>query len=180
MRVCISSHLVTDAIVYGIDVENSILASIGNLFSWIFYPIVGTNSWAVAVSAVQGLVAKEQVISSMAVIAGLAEEVTEGALIFSSTGIFGFFNPASAYAFMIFNLFSAPCFGAIGAMHRVSSSVVKNPNFGFLPARLDEKGYFTMLANDNGSMMRVNCNKQGIQVKIVNQKDEVLLDRLFK
>ena len=39
---------------------------------------------------------------------------------------------------------------------------------------------FTMLANDNGSMMRVNCNKQGIQVKIVNQKDEVLLDRLFK
>ncbi|MBR1984259.1 MAG: ferrous iron transport protein B, partial [Clostridia bacterium] len=110
---------------YGVNVENSILASIGNLFSWIFYPIVGTNSWAVAVSAVQGLVAKEQVISSMAVIAGLAEEVTEGALIFSSTGIFGFFNPASAYAFMIFNLFSAPCFGAIGAMHREFNNTKK-------------------------------------------------------
>lgn len=110
---------------YGVDVEKSILASIGNVFAWIFYPVVGTSNWAVAVSAVQGLVAKEQVISSMAVIAGLAEEVTEGALIFSSTGIFGFFTPASAYAFMVFNLFSAPCFGAIGAMHREFGSTKK-------------------------------------------------------
>ena len=87
---------------YGINVEESMLASIGNCFAWFFYPILGSYSWAATVSAVQGLVAKEQVISSMAVIAGLAEEVTEGALIFSSTGIFGFFTPISAYAFMVF------------------------------------------------------------------------------
>ena len=101
---------------YGVDVGNSILASIGNCIAWVFYPIVGEYNWAITVSAIQGLVAKEQVISSMAVIAGLAEEVTEGALILSQTGIFGFFTPVSAYAFMVFNLFSAPCFGAIGAM----------------------------------------------------------------
>lgn len=110
---------------YGVDVNDSILADIGNCLAWIFYPVVGEYNWAVTVSAIQGLVAKEQVISSMAVIAGLAEEVTEGALIFSSTGIFGFFNPVSAYAFMVFNLFSAPCFGAIGAMHREFGSAKK-------------------------------------------------------
>lgn len=110
---------------YGVDVGDSILASLGNCLAWIFYPIVGEYNWAVTVSAIQGLVAKEQVISSMSIIAGLAEEVTEGALIFSQTGIFGFFNPVSAYAFMVFNLFSAPCFGAIGAMHREFGSAKK-------------------------------------------------------
>ena len=110
---------------YGIDVENSILASIGNAFAWVFYPILGTYSWAATVSAVQGLVAKEQVISSMAVIAGLAEDVAEGSLIFSNTGIFSFFTPVSAYAFMVFNLFSAPCFGAIGAMRKELGSAKK-------------------------------------------------------
>ena len=103
---------------YGVDVGDSILASIGNCFAWFFYPIVGEYNWAITVSAIQGLVAKEQVVSSMAVIAGLAEEITEGTLIFNSTGIFGFLTPISAYAFMVFNLFSAPCFGAIGAMHK--------------------------------------------------------------
>ena len=54
-------------------VEDSILATIGKTISWIFYPMLGTNSWGATVSAIQGLVAKEQVISSMSVIAGLAE-----------------------------------------------------------------------------------------------------------
>lgn len=102
---------------YGVDVENSILASIGKTISWVFYPIIGTNSWGATVSAIQGLVAKEQVISSMSVIAGFAEEVEENQ-IFADGSMFSFFTGASAYAFMVFNLFSAPCFGAIGAMRR--------------------------------------------------------------
>lgn len=103
---------------YGVEVEDSILAYVGNKISWVFYPILGENSWGATVSAIQGLVAKEQVISSMAVIGGLAEDAEEGSQIFASDGIFGFFTAASAYAFMVFNLFSAPCFGAIGAMKR--------------------------------------------------------------
>ena len=102
---------------YGVEIKDSILASIGNAISWIFYPILGTFSWEASVSAVQGLVAKEQVISSMNIIAGLSEEVEEGTLLFKSSA-FNFFTPASAYAYMVFNLFSAPCFGAIGAMRR--------------------------------------------------------------
>ncbi len=103
---------------YGVDIEESMLASVGNKISWIFEPMLGTRSWGATVSAIQGLVAKEQVVSSMAVINGLADDVEEGEKIFSSTGVFGFFTAASAYAFMVFNLFSAPCFGAIGALKR--------------------------------------------------------------
>lgn len=110
---------------YGVDVEESILASIGNKISWIFKPMLGENSWGATVSAIQGLVAKEQVVSSMAVINGLAEDASEGAEIFVKDGAFSFFTAASAYAFMVFNLFSAPCFGAIGAMKRELGSTKK-------------------------------------------------------
>ena len=103
---------------YGVDIEDSILASIGKSISWIFYPMLGQNNWGATVSAIQGLVAKEQVVSSMAVISGLAEDVEEGSEIFASGTAFGGFTAAAAYAFMVFNLFSAPCFGAIGAMKR--------------------------------------------------------------
>ena len=99
-------------------IENSILASIGNAFAWLFYPMLGGNwSWATTVSAFQGLVAKEQVVSSMNIIAGLAETSEVASSIFSSSA-FSFFTPLSAYAYCIFNLFSAPCFGAIAAMKR--------------------------------------------------------------
>ena len=100
---------------YGVNVENSILSWIGRAISWMFYPMLGVNSLGATVSAIQGLVAKEQVISSMTVIAGLSEEAS--GQIFKA-GIFSFFTPASAYAFMAFNLFSAPCFGAIGALEK--------------------------------------------------------------
>ena len=110
---------------YGVDIEDSMLAQIGDKISWIFEPVLGTRSWGATVSAIQGLVAKEQVVSSMAVINGLADDVEEGSEIFSAGGNFSFFTPASAYAFMIFNLFSAPCFGAIGAMRRELGSKKK-------------------------------------------------------
>ena len=110
---------------YGVDIENSILASIGKTISWIFYPILGQNNWGATVSAIQGLVAKEQVVSSMAVIAGLSEDVEEGNKIFADGTAFGGFTKAAAFAFMVFNLFSAPCFGAIGALKRELGSTKK-------------------------------------------------------
>ncbi len=100
---------------YGVNIEDSILASIGKIISWIFYPMLGINSWEVTVSTIQGLIAKEQVISSMSVIMGFSEK----------TGLNEYFTPLSAYAFMVFNLFSAPCFGAIGAMRKELGSAKK-------------------------------------------------------
>lgn len=110
---------------YGVDIEESMLASIGKAISWVFYPMLGQNNWGATVSAIQGLVAKEQVVSSMAVISGLAEDVEEGAQIFGGNTIFSSFTASAAYAFMVFNLFSAPCFGAIGAMKRELGSMKK-------------------------------------------------------
>ena len=77
--------------------------------------MLGINSWEVTVSTIQGLIAKEQVISSMSVIMGFSEK----------TGLNEYFTPLSAYAFMVFNLFSAPCFGAIGAMRKELGSAKK-------------------------------------------------------
>ena len=109
---------------YGVEVEDSILAKIGNKVSFVFEPMLGERSWGATVSAVQGLVAKEQVVSSMSIIAGFGEE-GEASDIFSENSTFGFVTKISAYAFMIFNLFSAPCFGAIGAMARELGSKKK-------------------------------------------------------
>lgn len=103
---------------YCTEIDNSILASIGNKISWIFVPIIGCNSWEVTVSAIQGLIAKEQVISSMSIINGISESMINGGQMFSETGVYGFFTASSAYAFILFNLFSAPCFGAISAMKK--------------------------------------------------------------
>lgn len=109
---------------YGVPIDKSILASIGNLLSWFFYPILGEFSWGATVSAIQGLVAKEQVVSSMSIIAGFSGDVNRE-LIFAKDGIFGFFTPASAYAFMAFNIFSAPCLAAISAMNKEFGSTKK-------------------------------------------------------
>jgi len=145
---------------YGVDIEDSILASIGKSISWIFYPMIGQNNWGATVSAIQGLVAKEQVVSSMAVISGLAEDVEEGSEIFAAGTPFAGITAASAYAFMVFNLFSAPCFGAIGAMQRELGSTKR-----MLKAVLFQTGCAWILATivyqvgsriENGTLNIVN------------------------
>lgn len=96
-------------------INDSLLANVGMTFAWIFAPMLGGNmSWGAAVAALTGLVAKEEVIGSMTTIAALAGENVE--LFSEADVIFNFFNPMTAFAFMTFNLFSAPCFGALGAM----------------------------------------------------------------
>ncbi len=116
--ICISSIIIwfllsfSTKLDYGVSIEKSILGSIGKMISWILYPVLGVKSWQATVSAMQGIIAKEQVISSMAVIAGFEDKA-----IFESNA-FGFFDKFSAFSFVIFNLFSAPCFSAIMAMKK--------------------------------------------------------------
>lgn len=107
---------------YGVNIQNSILADIGRTFSWLFVPMVGENSWEIAVSSIQGLIAKEQVISSMAIIAGLENQNISNS-IFVNGSPFEFFSPISAYAYVCFNLFCAPCFGAISAMKKTLGGI---------------------------------------------------------
>ncbi len=105
---------------YGIPIDESILAFIGKGISYIFYPIIGEISWASGVSTLQGLIAKEMVISSMANISG----ASSGQAILASP-IFSFFTVSSAMGFVVFNLYSAPCFASIGAMKKELGSTKK-------------------------------------------------------
>lgn len=97
-------------------VGESILASIGKVIAWLFIPAFGGNySWGATVSALQGLIAKEQVVSSLSVIANRNVSDLVGA-----GSVFHFFatNSWAAYSFICFNLFSVPCFGALAAMKK--------------------------------------------------------------
>ncbi len=89
------------------DNNHSILANIGNAIAWIFAPL-GFGNWQATVATITGLIAKEEVVSTMGVCypGNLTANI---ALAFSGIG---------AYAFMIFNLLCAPCFAAMGAIKR--------------------------------------------------------------
>jgi ferrous iron transport protein B len=97
------------------DLNQGLLASIGGAIAWIFAPL-GFGSWDAAVAVVTGLVAKENVVSTMGVLYGFGEVAGEGAEIWDAFA--AHFTVVSAYAFLAFNLLCAPCFAAIGAIRR--------------------------------------------------------------
>ena len=98
------------------DNNTSLLASIGGAISFIFAPL-GFGTWQATVATITGLIAKENVVSTFAVLFGFAGEVSEnGDEIWGQVA--GHFTALTAYSFMIFNLLCAPCFAAMGAIKR--------------------------------------------------------------
>ncbi len=105
------------------DSNRSLLANIGNLFAWIFYPLgwMGDMAWKSVVATITGLIAKEQVVMTFGTLYNYAGELSEsGDEIW--TLVRADFGPMTAYSFMIFNLLCAPCFAAIGAIRREMNS----------------------------------------------------------
>ncbi len=98
------------------DNNTSLLATIGGAVSFIFAPL-GFGFWQATVATVTGLIAKENVVSTFAVLFGYAGEISE-----NGEEIWGMipthFTALTAYSFMIFNLLCAPCFAAMGAIKR--------------------------------------------------------------
>jgi len=103
--------------------DSSILASIASPFAYLLVPIVGVLSWQLAAAAVTGFIAKENVVGTLAVcFVGLdnlidTEELallegagSEVAAVFAITKV-------AALAYLMFNLYTPPCFAAIGAMN---------------------------------------------------------------
>lgn len=98
------------------DLNNSILAVIGNGIAWIFAPL-GWGNWQSAVATITGLIAKENVVGTFGVLFGGFEEVAEnGWQIWANMQ--AVFTPLAAYSFLVFNLLCAPCFAAMGAIKR--------------------------------------------------------------
>ena len=117
------------------DVDQSILASIGKVVAPIFAPL-GFNDWKAAVATINGLIAKEQLVSTYGVLLGLGDDVTEtNANLIAQ--ISSMFTVVSAYAFVVFNMICAPCFAAVGAIKR---------EMGNMKWTLIAIGYQTLLA----------------------------------
>ncbi len=107
--------------------STSILASIANPVAYLLVPIIGIKAWQMAAAAVTGFIAKENVVGTLAVCYGISNlidtealEMAEGAgadvaAVFALTQV-------AALAYLMFNLFTPPCFAAIGAMNAEVSS----------------------------------------------------------
>lgn len=97
------------------QLDNSILASIASVIAPIFKPL-GWGEWKMAVAAVTGLIAKENVVGTFGVLFGFAEVAEDGAETWGALA--GSMTAIAAYSFLVFNLLCAPCFAAMGAIKR--------------------------------------------------------------
>ncbi len=103
--------------------EESILASLARPFAYLLIPIVGVFSWQLAAAAVTGFIAKENVVGTLAVcFVGLENLIdTEELAMLEGAGaqVAGVMaiTKAAALAYLMFNLFTPPCFAALGAMN---------------------------------------------------------------
>ena len=102
--------------------NTSILATIANPFAYVLIPIVGYHAWQLAAAAVTGFIAKENVVGTLAVCYGISSLIdTEELALMEGAGaevaaVFGL-TKVAALAYLMFNLFTPPCFAAIGAMN---------------------------------------------------------------
>ena len=95
------------------QMDRSMLAAFGKAIAWVFAPL-GWGTWQAAVASLTGLVAKENIVSTLGVLYG-----SEGSAYAAVSSVF---SKAAAYSFLAFNLLCAPCFAAIGAIRREMNS----------------------------------------------------------
>ncbi len=106
--------------------STSILATIAQPFAYILIPVIGYFSWQLAAAAVTGFIAKENIVGTLAVCFGISNLINPESfeLVGAGTDVATAFGggviamPAvAALAYLMFNLFTPPCFAAIGAMN---------------------------------------------------------------
>ena len=102
--------------------DSSILSTIAHPFAYLLIPVVGVLSWQLAAAAVTGFIAKENVVGTLAVcFVGLENFINTDELAMLEgagadvAGIMAI-SQVAALAYLMFNLFTPPCFAAIGAM----------------------------------------------------------------
>ena len=101
------------------QLDSSILARVGHAIAWIFAPLGWTKAgegWKMAVAAITGLIAKENVVATFGMLYGFGEVAEDGAEIWGNLA--AAMTPIAAYGFLVFNLLCAPCFAAMGAIKR--------------------------------------------------------------
>ena len=102
--------------------NTSILATIAGPIAVILVPVIGIKAWQLAAAAVTGFIAKENVVGTLAVCYGISNLIDTDALEMAQgagaevAAVFGI-TKVAALAYLMFNLFSPPCFAAMGAMN---------------------------------------------------------------
>ena len=101
--------------------NTSILATIANPVGYILVPIVGIAAWQLAAAAITGFIAKENVVGTLAVCYGLSAFIdTEELALVGDGNVVAtamMLTKVAALAYLMFNLFTPPCFAALGAMN---------------------------------------------------------------
>ncbi len=101
--------------------DTSILASIATPIAYILVPVVGVVAWQLAAAAVTGFIAKENVVGTLAVCYAITDliDTDELALVGSGEGVAAVMGitKVAALAYLMFNLYTPPCFAALGAMN---------------------------------------------------------------
>ena len=98
------------------EASDSILATVATPMAYVFAPVVGIVAWQLAAATVTGFIAKENVVGTLAVCLIGLDNLVKSDSVGMSGGIL-YITPAAALAFLMLNLFSPPCFAAIGAMN---------------------------------------------------------------
>lgn len=101
--------------------STSILAGVAGPFAYLLVPVVGIVSWQLAAAAITGFIAKENVVGTIATVFAIAnlidteelELIGEGNAVAAVMGI----TKVAALAYLMFNLYTPPCFAALGAMN---------------------------------------------------------------
>ena len=104
-----------------VEASESILHDIATPFAYVLAPIIGVVAWQLAAASVTGFIAKENVVGTIAVCYGITNFINVDDLVLESgaaevAAIMGI-TKVAALAFLMFNLFSPPCFAAMGAMN---------------------------------------------------------------
>lgn len=95
------------------DQSTSMLAAVGGVLAPFLIPL-GFVGWQLAAAAISGFIAKENVVATIAILLAAA---SEEALMMPNGPLSQLLNPVTGYAFLVFNLFTPPCFAAVGAMN---------------------------------------------------------------
>ena len=138
------------------QIDHSILAAIGGAIAWIFAPL-GWGNWQAAVASITGLVAKENIVSTMGILYGGSGTVY--------TNLAAAFTTISGYSFLVFNLLCAPCFAAIGAIKREMNNARWT---GFAIGYQCGFAYaIALLVNQLGNLFTGNCSTVGGVIGVI-------------
>lgn len=103
-----------------VDVQDSLLASIGSALSFIFIPL-GWGNWQAVAASLSGFVAKEQIVATMGVLVNVADDTGEVPELWNAVMVM-FPSAAAAVSFLMFNLLDAPCLAAISTLIKEMNS----------------------------------------------------------